>query len=73
MNDPVDLTLTEIAGALRRRALSSAELTQWMLERIERWQPAINAFVRIEADEALAAAKAADRALARGKAKGPLH
>src|SRR5580704_268254 len=56
-----------------RRALSSAELTQWMLERIERWQPAINAFVRIEADEALAAAKAADRALARGKAKGPLH
>ena len=44
-----------------------------MLERIERWQPAINAFVRIEADEALAAAKAADRALARGKAKGPLH
>src|SRR6202023_1625755 len=62
-----------IAGALRRRAFSSAELTRWMLERIERWQPAINAFVRIVADEALAAAKAADRALARGKAKGPLH
>jgi aspartyl-tRNA(Asn)/glutamyl-tRNA(Gln) amidotransferase subunit A len=73
VNDPADLTLTEIAGALRRRAFSSAELTRWMLERIERWQPAINAFVRIEADEALAAAKAADRALARGKAKGPLH
>jgi aspartyl-tRNA(Asn)/glutamyl-tRNA(Gln) amidotransferase subunit A len=44
-----------------------------MLERIERWQPALNAFVRIEKDEALAAAKAADRVLARGKLRGPLH
>ena len=44
-----------------------------MLARIERWQPALNAFVRVEADEALAAAKAADRALARRGPKGPLH
>jgi aspartyl-tRNA(Asn)/glutamyl-tRNA(Gln) amidotransferase subunit A len=44
-----------------------------MLARIGRWQPIINAFVRIEEDEALAAAKKADRALARGKAKGALY
>jgi aspartyl-tRNA(Asn)/glutamyl-tRNA(Gln) amidotransferase subunit A len=44
-----------------------------MLERIGRWQPVINAFVRVEEDEALAAAKRADRALARGKAKGALY
>jgi aspartyl-tRNA(Asn)/glutamyl-tRNA(Gln) amidotransferase subunit A len=73
MKDPAGMTLTELAGALRRRKLSSVELTRSLLERIERWQPAINAFVRVEADEALAAAKAADRALARGNAKGPLH
>ena len=73
MKDPAELTLTEIARALRRRAFSSAELTQWMLERIARWQPVLNAFVRVEADEALAAAKAADRTIARGSAKGPLH
>ena len=73
MKDPVKLTLTEIAGALRRRTFSSAELTRWMLARIGRWQPIINAFVRIEEDEALAAAKKADRALARGKAKGALY
>lgn len=73
MNDPAELTLTEIATAIRRRKLSSTELTRWMLERIERWQPALNAFVRIEKDDALAAAKAADRALARGASKGPLH
>jgi aspartyl-tRNA(Asn)/glutamyl-tRNA(Gln) amidotransferase subunit A len=73
VKDPAKLTLTEIAGALRRRAFSSTELTRWMLERIGRWQPIINAFVRIDEDEALAAAKRADRALGRGKAKGALH
>jgi aspartyl-tRNA(Asn)/glutamyl-tRNA(Gln) amidotransferase subunit A len=73
VKDPVDLTLTEIASALRRRTFSSTELTRRMLERIRRWQSAINAFVRVEEDEALAAAKKADRALARGKAKGALH
>jgi aspartyl-tRNA(Asn)/glutamyl-tRNA(Gln) amidotransferase subunit A len=72
VKDPAELTLTEVAGALRRRTFSSTELTQWMLERIGRWQPIINAFVRVEEDEALAAAKRADRALARGKAKGAL-
>jgi len=73
VTDPAELTLTEIAAALRRRTFSSAELTRWMLARIGRWQPIINAFVRIEEDEALAAAKKADRALARGKAKGALY
>jgi aspartyl-tRNA(Asn)/glutamyl-tRNA(Gln) amidotransferase subunit A len=73
VKDPAELTLTEIARALRRRAFSSTELTRWMLERIGRWQPVINAFVRVEEDEALAAAKRADRALARGKAKGALY
>jgi aspartyl-tRNA(Asn)/glutamyl-tRNA(Gln) amidotransferase subunit A len=73
VKDPAELTLTEVAAAIRRRKLSSTELTRWMLERIERWQPALNAFVRVEKDEALAAAKAADRALARGAPKGPLH
>ena len=65
VKDPAELTLTEVAGALRRRTFSSTELTRWMFERIGRWQPAINAFVRVEEDEALAAAKRADHALAR--------
>jgi aspartyl-tRNA(Asn)/glutamyl-tRNA(Gln) amidotransferase subunit A len=73
MKDIAGMTLTELAAALQRRKLSSAELTRSLIERIERWQPALNAFVRIEKDEALAAARAADRALSRGKPKGPLH
>jgi aspartyl-tRNA(Asn)/glutamyl-tRNA(Gln) amidotransferase subunit A len=73
VKDPAQLTLKEVAAAIRRRKLSSVELTRALLERIARWQPALNAFVRVEAEDALAAAKAADRALARRGAKGPLH
>jgi aspartyl-tRNA(Asn)/glutamyl-tRNA(Gln) amidotransferase subunit A len=73
VKDPAELTLKEVAAAIRSRKLSSVELTRALLARIERWQPALNAFVRVEADEALAAAKAADRALARRGPKGPLH
>jgi aspartyl-tRNA(Asn)/glutamyl-tRNA(Gln) amidotransferase subunit A len=73
VKDPAELTLKEVAAAIRSRKLSSIELTRSLLARIERWQPALNAFVRVEADDALAAAKAADRALARRGPKGPLH
>ena len=73
MKDPAQLTLKEVAAAIRRRKLSSVELTRSLLERIARWQPRLNAFVRVEAEDALAAAKAADRALARRGPKGPLH
>ena len=73
MSDPAELSLTQVAAAIRRRKLSSVELTRALLARIERWQPVLNAFVRVEADDALAAAKAADRTLARRGPKGPLH
>lgn len=72
-SDPALWTLTELAAAIRERKLSSVEATTARLERIAAWQPHINAFVRIEADEALELAKGADAALARGEVKGPLH
>ena len=72
-DDPALLCLTELAAAIRNRKVSSVEVTKACLERIETWQPAINAFVRIEVDEALQSARAADAVLARGEAKGPLH
>lgn len=53
--------------------MSSVEVTQALLARIEHWQPRLNAFVRIEAEEALARAQEADAALARSGPKGVLH
>src|SRR6185295_9372239 len=73
LSDPALLSLTEVAARIRKRELSSVEVTQALLARIEPWQPRLNAFVRIEADAALAAAKQADAVLARSGPKGVLH
>ncbi|KPF89972.1 amidase [Rhodopseudomonas sp. AAP120] len=73
VSDPALLTLTEVAAALAARKLSSREVTQACLDRIAKAQPTLNAFMSIEADSALAAADAADAALARGDSKGVLH
>jgi aspartyl-tRNA(Asn)/glutamyl-tRNA(Gln) amidotransferase subunit A len=73
MSSIAEMNLKDLAAAIRRRKVSSVEATKALLARIDKWQPALNAFARVEAEDALKAAKAADRALAAGKAKGPLH
>lgn len=73
MSDPALLSLTEVAEAIRGRKVSSEDVTKSLLARIDKWQPKLNAFVRVEAEDALNAARAADRALARGSPNGSLH
>jgi len=68
MMSPVTATLAEQAKALAFRQISSVELTQAVLARIESAQPVLNAFVTVDADGALAQAKAADAAIAKGDA-----
>jgi aspartyl-tRNA(Asn)/glutamyl-tRNA(Gln) amidotransferase subunit A len=71
--EPALLSLTKIAKAIAEKRFSSREATKSCLDRIAQWQPRLNAFMAIEADEALAAADAADAALAKGDASGVLH
>jgi aspartyl-tRNA(Asn)/glutamyl-tRNA(Gln) amidotransferase subunit A len=73
VSEIAQMTLKDLAAAIRRRKVSSLEATKALLARIDTWQPALNAFARVEAEDALKSAKAADRALAAGNAKGPLH
>jgi aspartyl-tRNA(Asn)/glutamyl-tRNA(Gln) amidotransferase subunit A len=61
-------TLAQLAGDLRARRVSAAELTRHFLERIARFDSALNAFVTVTAEQALAQAAAADRRLAKGEA-----
>src|SRR5215470_6447314 len=71
--EPALMSLTAIAKAIADKRVSSREVTQSCLDRIAKWNPRLNAFMAIEADEALKAADAADAALVQGGAKGPLH
>jgi aspartyl-tRNA(Asn)/glutamyl-tRNA(Gln) amidotransferase subunit A len=67
------MSLTQVAQAIAQKSVSSREVTQSCLDRIAQWQPRLNAFMAIEAEEALAAADVADAALAKGSRRGALH
>ena len=62
-----DATLTELAAALRRKTISSAELTRLCLARCKKFNPALNCFITLDEDQALAQAEAADRRIAAGR------
>ena len=63
----------ELAQAIARRDLSSREVVEAHLARIETVNPKLNAVVQVLAEDALAAADLADKAVASGAALGPLH
>src|SRR4051794_29410224 len=62
-----------LATAVRAKEVSSRELLDGYLDRIDRLNPAINSVVTLDVERAAAAAAAADAALARGDQVGPLH
>src|SRR4249920_3612647 len=65
------LTIAELSAGLRARRFSSIELTRKLLERIERLNGGLNAFLTVTAEEAVAAARRADQELQAGRG-GPL-
>nr|WP_312863452.1 amidase [Spinactinospora alkalitolerans] len=71
-SSPADLPATELVAAYARRELSPVEATEAVLDRIERENPAINAFCLVKPDEARAAARAAQERWQRGEPVGRL-
>ncbi|HXJ17531.1 MAG TPA: amidase [Candidatus Polarisedimenticolia bacterium] len=63
----------QAADAIRKKEISSVELTRHIFERIERYNPALNAFVYQMKEEALLQAKKADEAVARKEPGGVFH
>ncbi len=66
-------TISELAQRLRRREISAVEITRACLERIEKFNPALNAFITVMADSAMAEARMAESEIALGQWRGPLH
>jgi aspartyl-tRNA(Asn)/glutamyl-tRNA(Gln) amidotransferase subunit A len=67
------LTLLDTAEALRKRKVFARDVTQQALQRIERLNPALNAFITVTKEPALVRAGTAERQMARGIYLGPLH
>ncbi|MBX9401639.1 amidase [Lysobacter sp. BMK333-48F3] len=71
--EPAFSSATDLARLIRRKQVSSLELTRYYIERIERLDKALNAVVVRDFERALEAAKSSDQSLARGHRSGPLH
>jgi aspartyl-tRNA(Asn)/glutamyl-tRNA(Gln) amidotransferase subunit A len=72
-NELCYLSFREAAQLLRRRKISTVELLNAILERIDRLNPELNAFITVAAERALADAQRAQREISRGGNRGPLH
>jgi amidase len=73
LSDLTFVSALEAARAIRRGEITSLELTKHILDRIERYNPTLNAVVTILGEDALNRARAADEALSKGELWGPLH
>jgi len=67
------LSLSQMRSLIGERKLSPTELVRHHLDRIERLNPKLNAFIELRADAAVRDAQAAETAIRRGGAAGPLH
>ncbi len=73
MSDICTLSAAEMARLIRSKQLSARDVLSAHLDQIERVNPTVNAIVTLVADQAMARARLADEASARGEAPGPLH
>ncbi len=73
LDDLAFLPVTALAPLIRRREVSSTELTKMYLERLKKYGPKLNCVVTLTEDLALAQAAQADKEIRSGRYKGPLH
>ena len=70
---PTDWTLAQASEQIRARKISPVELTRACLDRIERLNPRVNAYITVMAEQALAQARELEAELHAAKWRGPLH
>lgn len=67
------LSIAELSRLIRTREISCAELTEQTLARIERLNPALNAYISVTGELAREQAALADKEIGAGQYRGPLH
>jgi Asp-tRNA(Asn)/Glu-tRNA(Gln) amidotransferase A subunit family amidase len=65
--------ITQLAALIRTRQVSAVELTEMYLARLKRFDPLLHCVVTLTEERARAQARAADREIAAGRYRGPLH
>jgi Asp-tRNA(Asn)/Glu-tRNA(Gln) amidotransferase A subunit family amidase len=73
MNDPTFFPAVEMAEQIRRKKLSPVELAEAHLAKIAKLNPRLNAFVHVDVERVRREARAAEDAMVKGEALGPLH
>src|SRR5688572_21100928 len=71
--DLAGLTLKQASELLRTKAVSPVQLAEACLQRIEKHNSSLNAFITVTRDQALGAAREAEAEIRRGRWRGPLH
>ena len=67
------LSVVELSGLVKSGEVSPVELTETYLERVDRLNPRLFAYITVVADEAMAQARRAEEQILRGEYLGPLH
>ncbi|MFM9966220.1 MAG: amidase family protein [Planctomycetaceae bacterium] len=73
IDELVNRSAVELAALIRTRKVSPVEVMRGTLAQIERLNPLLNAFVTVQAEEALCSAAKAEEALRSGQPTGPLY
>src|SRR5881409_1759656 len=69
----IDISISEAAELLRHKKISPVDLATACLDRIERFNPLLNAFITVTDESAMAQARVAEEEIRRGDWRGPLH
>ena len=67
------LSAGQLGRLIQKKELSPVEVTEAHLKRMELLEPTLNSFITVLADQALAAAREAEKEILAGRYRGPLH
>jgi hypothetical protein len=67
------LTISELSELIRTKKISPLEITRLMLQRIDKFNPVLNAYITVTSEQAMKSAQDAEKEIQQGKWRGPLH